>query len=390
MDGPSKWILIVAGEASADLHGSNLIKAIRELDPGIHFYGIGGEKIRRIGVEVLFDSSEMAVVGVMEVFSKLKTIVKAFRTLKKSLDIQRPDLVILIDYPDFNLHLAKFARKKNIPVLYYISPQVWAWRKRRVKKIAKLVDKMLVILPFEVPFYEKERLDIEFVGHPLIDIVRPNYPKEKSLEILNLAIDKITIGLLPGSRKSEVKRLLPEMLKAAEMLNERFGNLQFALPVASTISKTEIEEIIGNTCRQIEVHVFTDDIYDVINVSDVVVVASGTATLEAAIMKAPMVILYKLSLMTYLIGKLLIKVDNIGLVNLVAGRRVVSELIQYDVTPAKIAQEVASILENEELCIAMQQELASVKEKLGDPGASLRAAKIVTGIVRGQAITEHA
>ncbi|MDY7031501.1 MAG: lipid-A-disaccharide synthase [Thermodesulfobacteriota bacterium] len=390
MSGHSKRILIVAGEASADLHGSNLIRAIRELDQSIHFYGIGGERIRDIGVEVLFDSSDMAVVGVMEVFSRLKTIVKAFRTLKKSLHTQKPDLVILIDYPDFNLHLAKFARKRHIPVLYYISPQVWAWRRRRVKKIAKLVNKMLVILPFEVPFYEKERVDIEFVGHPLIDIVKPKYSKEKSIEKFNLDKDKVTIGLLPGSRKSEVKHLLPKMLKATEILDKRFDNLQFILPVASTISKAEIEKIIRNICNQSRINIITDNIYDAINVSSMVVVASGTATLEAAIMHSPMVILYKLSPVTYLIGKLLIHVKDIGLVNLVAGRRIVSELVQYDVTPDKIANEVANILGNEELCSKMQSELASVKEKLGAPGASIRAARIVTEMIGSQAITEYA
>lgn len=378
MDKPSKRILIVAGEASADLHGSNVIKAIKELDPNVYFYGIGGERMKGVGVDVLFDSSDMAVVGVIEVLSKLKIIIKASRELKKSLDVYRPNLLILIDYPDFNLHLAKFARKRGIPVLYYISPQVWAWRRGRVKKIARLVNKMLVILPFEVSFYENERIDVEFVGHPLVDIVEPKYANEEALRRFNLEEDRVTIGLLPGSRKSEVKLLLPDMLKAAEILNRRLGTAQFVLPVASTIDEKEIKEIISNARSTVRINVTKDNIYDVINVSNVVIVASGTATLEAAIMNAPMVIIYKVSPLTYLIGKLLVKVKDVGLVNLMAGRRVVSELIQFDVTPERIANEVMSILENKELYFEMKNQLSWVKRKLGNPGASLRVARIAT------------
>ena len=384
MDRPSKKILIVAGEASADLHGSNLIKAIKELNPNIHFYGIGGEKIRGLGVDVLFDSSSMAVVGVMEVFSKLRTILKALRELKRSLDIYHPDLVILIDYPDFNLYLAKFAKKRGIPVLYYISPQVWAWRGGRVKKIARLVNKMLVILPFELRFYEKERLDVEFVGHPLIDIVKPELSKKDALKRFGLDKDKMTIGLLPGSRKSEVKLLLPEMLKAAEILEEKLGNLQFVLPVASTIDKIDIDRIISKRKNYLKINVITSNIYDAINISRVVIVASGTATLEAAIMNSPMVIIYKVSPLTYLIGKLLVRIENIGLVNVVAGRRVVPELIQSNVTPERIANEVIEIFGNNELYFTIKNELAWVKEKLGSPGASLRAAGIVENMFGDQ------
>jgi lipid-A-disaccharide synthase len=381
VDSPSKKILIVAGEASADLHGSNLIKSIKEINPNIQFYGIGGEKIRAMGADILYDSSDMAVVGITEVFSKLKTIIKALRGLKKSLDLYRPDLAILIDYPDFNLYLAKFARKKGIPVLYYISPQVWAWRSGRTKKIARLVDKMLVILPFERSFYEKEKIDVEFVGHPLVDIVNPKFSKDEAIQRFNLEKDKLTIGLLPGSRKSEVKRLLPVMLKAMKLLDNRLKNPQFVLPVASTMSKTEIKKIIDKTYKNANINIITDNTYDLINISNVVIVASGTATLEAAIMNSPMVILYKVSSLTYFIGKFLVKVKDIGLVNLVAGRRIVSELIQNDVTPERIANEVISILENEEVCHKMKNELSSVKGELGTPGASFRVAKIATDML---------
>ncbi|MDY6855199.1 MAG: lipid-A-disaccharide synthase [Thermodesulfobacteriota bacterium] len=381
VDNPSKRILIVAGEASADLHGSNLIHSIKEINPNVEFYGIGGEKIRAMGVDILYDASSMAVVGITEVFSKLKTIMKALRDLKKSLDSYCPDLVILIDYPDFNLHLAKFARKKGIPVLYYISPQIWAWRGGRIKKIARLVDKMLLILPFERSFYEKEKIDVEFVGHPLVDIVNPKFSKDEALKRFNLEKDRLTIGLLPGSRKSEVKRLLPIMLNAMKLLNQRLKTPQLVLPVASTMSETEIRKIIDKTYKDANVNIIEGHTYDLINISNVVIVASGTATLEAAIMNSPMVILYKVSSLTYFIGKFLVKVKDIGLVNLVAGRRIVSELIQNDVTPERIANEVMSILENEEVYYKMKNELSWVKRELGTPGASFRVAKIATDML---------
>lgn len=378
VDRLSKRILIIAGEASGDLHGANVIKAAKGLDTTIRFYGIGGQRIREMGADVLFDSSDMAVVGVMEVLSKLRTILRAFRALKKSLDVYRPDLVILIDYPDFNLHIAKSARKRGIPVLYYIGPQIWAWRGGRVKKIAKLVDKMLVIFPFEVPFYEKERLDVEFVGHPLVDAVKTKFPREEALERFKLDGDRITIGLLPGSRMSEVRLLLPEMLKAAEILNGRLDRPQFVLPVASTINRSEIEKIIRNICNGVKVNVIEDHIYDIINVSTVLIVASGTVTLEAAIINSPMVIVYKVSPLTYLVGKLLVRVKHIGLVNLMAGKRIVPELIQCDVTPGRIADEVMSILQDKDLRLKIKNDLSQVRRRLGGTGASRRVARIAT------------
>jgi lipid-A-disaccharide synthase len=224
-----KKIMIVAGEASGDLHGSNLVKEMLSLDHRMKFYGIGGEKLKNAGVEILADSSDMAVVGITEVFSKLGFILKIRHEMKKSLKKDKPDLLILIDYPDFNISLAKAAKKSGVRVFYYISPQVWAWRKKRVNDLALYVDRMAVILPFEREIYDVVNLDVGFVGHPLLDAVEKKYTREEALKIFDLKPDYTTVGILPGSRKGEIIRLLPEMLKAAEILKKRIPSIQFIL-----------------------------------------------------------------------------------------------------------------------------------------------------------------
>jgi lipid-A-disaccharide synthase len=368
-------ILIVAGETSGDLHGAHLVKAALSLDPKLHFYGVGGEHLRSMGTEVIFDSSEVAVVGIVEVFSKLRSIIRAFRWLKRSLDVDKPALAILIDFPDFNLRLAQQANKRGIPVFYYISPQVWAWRKGRIKKIAKLVHKLVVILPFEVSFYRQRGIDCEFVGHPLIDIVKPHLSKEKAREIFRLDKDKRTIGLLPGSRREEVQKLLPVLLKSAHLLLRDFSELQFIMPIAPAINRCEIEEYISRF--NVEVRLVDEHIYDMLNICDIIITASGTATLEAAIMNTPMVIVYKVSFLSYLVGWLLVKVKNIGLVNLIAERRIVPELIQGQASPINIFNETSKMLKNPHLLSTIKGDLKRVREKLGNQGASQRAAQIL-------------
>ncbi len=370
-----KKILIVAGETSGDLHGAHLVKAALSLDPKLRFYGLGGEHLRSTGTEVIFDSSEVAVVGIVEVFSKLRSIFRAFRLLKRSLHWDTPALAILIDFPDFNLRLAKEANKRGIPVFYYISPQVWAWRAGRVKKIAKLIPKLVVILPFEVSFYRQRGVDCEFVGHPLIDIVKPHLSKEEALEIFRLDKDKRTIGLLPGSRREEVQKLLPVLLKSAHLLSRDFPNLQFIIPLAPAINRFEIEEYIGRF--NVDIRVVEHYIYDVLNICDLIITASGTATLEAAIMNTPMIIVYKVSFLSYLVGRLLVKVKNIGLVNLIAEKRIVPELIQGEASPVNIFNETSKMLKNPRLLFTIKGELEKVKQKLGNPGASQRAAQIL-------------
>ncbi len=376
-------ILIVAGETSGDLHGAYLVKEALSLDPNLRFYGVGGEHLRSAGADVIFDSSEVAVVGIIEVFSKLRSIFRVFRWLKRSLVLDKPALAILIDFPDFNLRLAKEAHKRNIPVFYYISPQVWAWRGGRIKKIAKLVHKLLVILPFEVPFYRQRGIDCEFVGHPLIDIVKPHLSKEQASEIFRLDKDKRTIGLLPGSRREEVQKLLPLLLKSAHILLRDFPNLQFIMPIAPAINRYEIEEYLGHL--NVDIRLANNHIYDVLNVCDLIITASGTATLEAAIMNTPMIIVYKVSLLSYLVGWLLVKVKNIGLVNLIAERRIVPELIQGQASPINIFNETSKMLKNPHLLSTIKGDLKNVREKLGNPGASQRAAQILYHFIHQRA-----
>jgi len=370
----AKKILIVAGEASGDLHASHLVKAMLEMEPGLQFYGMGGEKLKEAGALILSDISELSVMGITEVVSHLGRIYRVFKRLEKFLKNDQPDLIILIDYPDFNLRLAKAAKRCDIPVLYYISPQIWAWRTSRIKKIGKLVNKMIVVFPFELSLYEREGIDVSFVGHPLLDIVKDKKSREENIKRFGLDEQKITIGLMPGSRLSEAKKILPPMIESAQQLSRQFGNLQFILPVAPGLKKEEIVRLTEDT--DLTITIADDSIYEVIDISYLVIVASGTATLETALLSTPMVIIYKMSPLTYLVGRKLVKVDHIGMANIIAGKKVVPELIQNEATAERITLEATRMLEDSLYHQSICEELASTNKKLGKPGASKRAAKI--------------
>jgi lipid-A-disaccharide synthase len=367
-------VMIVAGEASGDLHGGNLVREMHRIDPSLSFYGMGGNRMRAEGVELLADAADMAVVGLTEVVLKLGAILRVMHRLKASLSSERPDLVILIDYPDFNLSLARAARRRGIKVLYYISPQVWAWRKGRIDTIRKSVDRMVVILPFEEKFYREAGVDVTFVGHPLLDEVKTKYPRTEALKRFGLKDEAITVGILPGSRQSEVARLLPEMLGACRILTEKLSPLQFVLPLAGTLDPAFVRDIL----RQfpVKVNVIPDEIYDVIAVSDAAIVASGTATLETALLETPMVVVYKVSAFSYAIGRRFVRVDHISLVNIIAGRTVVPELIQDNASPERIAGEVRELIVQRGKAREMKTALAEIRGKLGTPGASQRTARI--------------
>jgi lipid-A-disaccharide synthase len=375
----SKKILMVAGEVSGDLHGSLLIEAIRRLDPEIQFFGVGGERLEKRGMHVLYPSQALSIVGITEVFFKARSILKALRRLKRSLHWERPDLVILIDFPDFNLRVAKMAHRRGIPVLYYISPQVWAWRPGRVKSIARLVKKMLVFFPFEVPLYEAAGVDVEWVGHPLLDLVKPALSKGEALRRFELDPRLKTIGLLPGSRIHEVKRLLPPMIDSIHLLRKEVPDLQFIIPLAPGISKETLSPWINNISAPVKVS--EGWTYDVMNVSDLLITASGTATLEAMILGKPMVIVYKVSWADYWVGRLMIQVDHIGLANLVAGQEVAPELIQTEVTPERIAEEALRLLRDPIFNRHITESMAEGRQKLGESGAVQRAAHIVTSLL---------
>jgi len=380
---PGKKILMIAGEASGDLHGSHLVKELLSLDPRLQFYGVGGEKMKNEGVELIADSKEMAVVGITEVLLKLKSICQIYRKLKNSLAAHSPSLVILIDYPDFNLRFAREAKKKNIPIVYYISPQVWAWRKGRIKKIGRLIKKMIVIFSFEKKIYEEAKIDVDFVGHPLLDSIRPRFSREEAFQKFSLTSGVTTIGLLPGSRINEVRRLLPPMIEAVPLISKQINPVQFIVPVAPGLDVGDVQNLLGS--KRENIRVVENNIYDVMRISDVVIVASGTATIEAAIMGAPMIVVYRVSPLTYLLGKMLIKVKNIGMVNIIAGKTVVPELIQKDVTPKKITSAVVRMLENPSKQEEIKKELSSLKETIGKPGASFRAAQIIISLLQRHA-----
>lgn len=375
-----KKILLVAGEASGDLHGSHLVEAIQSADPKIQFLGVGGEGLKRAGMKLLYPSQSLSVVGITEVFFKLGVILKALRGLKKAIDRERPDLVVLIDFPDFNLRLAKIAHRRGIPILYYVSPQVWAWRPNRIKLIARLVKKMVVLFSFEVPLYEAAGVDVEWVGHPLLDTVRPALSKEKALRQFSLDPKRRIVGLLPGSRMREVERLLPPLLASAHLLQKGSPDLQFVIPLAPGIPKATLSPWMKNV--SVPVTVVEGFTYDVMNLSELLIVASGTATLEGAILGKPMIIIYKVSLPSFLIARSMIRVDHIGLVNLVAEKEIAPELIQKDVNPKRIADEAFRILRDPILSRKMVESMNEVRQKLGEPGASGRAAHIVLTLLR--------
>ncbi|MDY6987977.1 MAG: lipid-A-disaccharide synthase [Thermodesulfobacteriota bacterium] len=371
-------IMIIAGEASGDIHGAHLVKAMRASNRDLAFFGIGGNALRQAGVRVFIDNAEIAVVGISEAFSKAGILLSALRTVKEELKRVRPDLVIVIDFPDFNLQVAKAATRLGIPVMYYISPQIWAWRRGRVKKIKKVVDHMVVIFPFEVTFYEKWDVPVTFVGHPLLDNVNSGTsgePKE------DLAGKGPLIGLLPGSRNGEVRHLFPTMVQAADMLSEKVPDIRFAVPVASSVDRALVESMARQGASNFLL--LSDRLQDILDKSTLVVTASGTVTLEAAIAGTPMIIVYKLSGFSYWFGKRFIQVKHIGLVNLVAGRRVVPELIQDEASAENISRQVLQMLADKDALVGMRRQLRDVVRRLGDPGASERAAAVAMGLLSG-------
>ncbi len=372
-----KSIMVIAGEASGDLHASNLVKEIRKLLPETEFLGIGGHRMQEAGVRLLFENHALAVTGFSEVLAKIGSLSKAYRTVKETLRHMRPDLLILLDFPDFNLRVADVAKRCGIPVLYYISPQVWAWRKNRIRKIRKRVDKIMVVLPFEASLYGDKGI---FVGHPLLDEI-PRAPSPRGvLDHLGIRRGSPVITLLPGSRKNEVRRLLPAMVEAAHRIQDRIPEVQYLLPVAPTIPDEEIDPVIRNAL--VPILPVRDSVYEALSISDFVIVASGTASLETAFFGVPMVILYRMSAFTYFLAKRLVRVPHIGLINMIAGKRIVPELVQDEVTPTRITRETLRFMQDSNRARRTSMELKEAVSRLGGPGASARAAAIACDIIQ--------
>lgn len=371
--------MIVAGEASGDIYGAELVREACLLEPELSFFGIGGARMRNAGVRILVDSSDMAVMGLVEVFRHFGRISSAFLRLKKILVTDPPELLILIDYPGFNLRLAQAAKKAGVKVLYYISPKVWAWKAGRIRTLAACVSRMAVIFPFEVPLYEAAGVPVSFVGHPMLDLVQVGMQRDEAAASFGLDPSGRIIGLFPGSRRSEIERMLPTIISSAVLLLERYPDAQFVLPLASTLGEGDVVpqlEAAGVPAR-----ITRDRIHDLIRACDAIVSVSGTVTLEIALVGTPLVIIYKLAPLTYQVAKRLVKVPHIGLCNIVTGETVATELIQDEATPQRIVEEISLILDSGEQSSSIRERLAAVRSKLGCGGASAHVARLVTELI---------
>ncbi len=364
----------MAGEASGDLHGATLARALATLAPGIQLAGMGGAAMSAAGVRLVQRAERVTVVGGTEALGRLPALWQAFQALRRHLRERRPRVLVLIDFPEFNMRLARTARRLGVPVVYFVAPQVWAWRRRRLRAMARDVSRVLAIFPFEVGLYQEAGVPVEFVGHPVLDVL-PELDRSAARSGL-AAADETLVGLLPGSRDAEVRRHLPVLLDAAARILARRPRTRFALPVATTIPVARVEAAVLES--RLPVEVLPGDAHRVMAASDLLLVASGTATLEAACYATPMVVLYRLSFVSHRLARILVRgVSHISLPNIVAGREIVPELIQGRATPAAVAAAGLRLLEDEGARAAQRQALHEVRGRLGETGAGLRAARAV-------------
>jgi lipid-A-disaccharide synthase len=376
----------VAGEASGEMYAAELVRVLkaRRESSRFSFFGCGGANMRQVGVEILVDIRRLAVLGPFEAFSHLVNFYSALRYLRREIENRRPCLAILVDFPDFNLRLAKELKALRIPVVYYVSPQVWAWRTGRVRQIKKLIDRLLVILPFEEAFYARFGMTVDYIGHPLLDRVRTSCSRNEFFEKYDLSAGVPTISLLPGSRTKEIKYNLPVLLKTAQRLNWE-QPIQFLLPLASTNHHRLIEVLLSEETPRLPFKIIAEDTYNALGHSDLAVVASGTATLETAILGTPLIPVFRISNPTWIVGQYLVRVPFYSLVNLIAGREVVPELFQKEFNADRLYAEIKKYLANPALRKRVKMELSLVKEKLGEGGAVEKAAeRIIESLVNNE------
>jgi lipid-A-disaccharide synthase len=371
-------IMLSAGEASGDLHGATMCRAIRDLDPAIRLVGMGGSRMAAAGVEILVDPTAQAAVGTSEALNRVPALVRAYRLLVRRLREARPLAIVLIDFPEFNLRLAREARRAGIPVVYFIPPQLWAWRRGRIRQMARRVTKVLAAFPFEKSLYEEAGVPVEFVGHPLLDVVPSDLDQARARERLGVGERRVLVGLLPGSREQEISRLLPRMLDAAARLAVD-GKRSFVLGLAPSVERKRVAAMLERAAEAggPPIEIVEGLTYEVMAAADALLIASGTATLEAALLGAPMVVCYRVSRMTELMARLLTRSPWISLPNIVAGRGVVPEVLQGDATAARFAAEVERLLVDPVAATAQRAAFKELRERLGKPGVGKRAARAV-------------
>ncbi|HEX9007572.1 MAG TPA: lipid-A-disaccharide synthase [Bacteroidota bacterium] len=375
-------VLMVAGEASGDMHASGVVRALKVREPAIEVYGVGGDRMREEGMEIVVHIRELAFMGFVEVLANLATVRRVGRCLEDLLEHRRPDITVLVDYPGFNLRFARTAARRGIPVLYYISPQVWAWHRGRVRKMRETVRAMKVVFPFEEEIYRAEGIDVEFVGHPLAERIGTASSRAEFFARFGLDPAKRLLALLPGSRLQEIRAILPVLLEAAGRLTHT-GDAQAAVGVAPNLGLPPLMPFLQSAPAVTAVEHAT---YDLMAHADAAIVTSGTATLETGWFGTPMVIVYKTSPLSYGIGRMLVTVPYIGLANIVAGAPIVPELIQSQLTCENLVRTIAPLLHDRAAAAAMRSRLAVIREKLGGPGASAKVAEAILGLVRQQTV----
>ena len=370
-------ILISAGEASGDIHAAAVTAALKQIDSSVEVFGMGGDALRAAGGEVLFDIKDHGVMGFVEVIKKLPDLFKLRSDFAKVMDERKPDCLVVVDYPGFNMKLAKLAHDKGIPVVSYIAPSAWAWNKGRAKNVAKIVDKVACIFPFEYDVYKEAGAPVEFVGHPLLDIVHPSMERAEAEAWAGKKPDRPLVLLMPGSRLMEIEKMLPNLLEGAKLLQKQMPEVQFAMPRAGTIP---LELLQGKIAASgLDIKITEGHNYDLFSIADLALATSGTVTLEAALCGLPSVIVYRTSALNAFIARRVINIPNIGLPNIVAGRQILPELLQEDFTPAKVAATAAELLAPERRP-QLEANLASMKARLGEPGAVNRVAQLILKI----------
>ena len=378
----AKNVVIVAGEASGDAHAARLVNELRKLDDSISFRGMGGDNLRKANVDIFIDMTELAVVGIVEVLLKYRMIKAELNKLKKNIANNPPDLLILVDYQEFNQRLAAYAKSIGIKVLFYIGPQVWAWRPKRVYKMGAIVDHMAVILPFEKKLYEDADVPVTFTGHPLTNEVLINKTKQQARTQLEID-QRITLGLFPGSRSGEIKRVLPILLETAALIKKEKPQIQFVLPVASTIKNEDLAPF-NNRITELSVITTKQPFHDVIQACDVILTASGTATLEIGLLEVPMVIVYKIAALSHFILKFLVSIKHLGLVNIIPGKEIVREFIQQDAKPEDISKEALKLLNDKTYYDSMQHELSLLRQQLGAGDGSKNVAELAYKMINSK------